>query len=93
MMIALEYAIKLIENPDAFLSKIRYLYSHPKETSRDELEFRSGMVLDRYSSPSSIRADAVTEESGLSATSPIANGLRTSSSNSRWQWSRAPSRW
>jgi len=51
MMIALEYAIKLIENPDAFLSKIRYLYSHPKETSRDELEFRNGMVLDRYSSP------------------------------------------
>jgi PAS domain S-box-containing protein len=28
-----------------------YLYDHPDEISRDEVEFKNGMVLDRYSSP------------------------------------------
>ncbi|MGH7994878.1 MAG: PAS domain-containing hybrid sensor histidine kinase/response regulator [Opitutaceae bacterium] len=38
-------------NPEQFVSKVVHLYSHPLETSRDEIEFKDGTVLDRYSSP------------------------------------------
>lgn len=47
----LEYVTKLVDNPAAFRSKVRHLYHHRHETSRDEIEFRDGTVLDRYSSP------------------------------------------
>ncbi|HKR26731.1 MAG TPA: response regulator, partial [Acidobacteriaceae bacterium] len=36
---------------DEFVIKIRYLYEHPKETSREEIELKDGTVLDRYSAP------------------------------------------
>ncbi|MDD1749443.1 MAG: PAS domain S-box protein, partial [Methanothrix sp.] len=38
-------------NPDQFLGKVMHLYSHQDETSRDEIEFKDGTVMDRYSSP------------------------------------------
>lgn len=47
----LEYVVTILKNPDAFIAKVRYLYSHPNETSRDEIELKNGMFLDRYSSP------------------------------------------
>jgi len=47
----LEYAVRLIKDPESFLAKIEYLYSHPIETSRDEIELINGKILDRYSSP------------------------------------------
>ncbi len=47
----LQYVAGRTKNPDQFLEKVRYLYSHKDETSRDEIEFKDGMVLDRYSSP------------------------------------------
>ncbi|MCX6158095.1 MAG: PAS domain S-box protein [Ignavibacteriae bacterium] len=47
----LQYVTGLAKNPEQFLEKIKYLYNNPSETSRDEVEFKSGMVLDRYSSP------------------------------------------
>ena len=47
----LEYVITILKNPEAFIAKVRYLYSHPNETSRDEIELKNGMFLDRYSSP------------------------------------------
>lgn len=47
----LRYVAGLIQHPDAFEEKVAYLYSHPKETGRDEIEFKNGMVLDRYSAP------------------------------------------
>jgi len=40
-----------IKNSEEFLAKIAYLYEHPSETSRDEIEFKDGMILDRYSAP------------------------------------------
>lgn len=38
-------------DPDKFVEKVSYLYSHPNETSRDEVEFKDGTILDRYSAP------------------------------------------
>jgi PAS domain S-box-containing protein len=47
----LQYVAGNTKNPDLFLEKVMYLYDHQNETSRDEIEFKDGMVLDRYSSP------------------------------------------
>jgi len=47
----LHYVVGLTKYPEKFLEKVLYLYEHQNETSRDEIEFRSGMVLDRYSAP------------------------------------------
>ncbi len=47
----LEQVVGLTRNPKAFLEKVIYLYAHPTETSRDEIEFRNGTVLERYSAP------------------------------------------
>ncbi|MEN6320119.1 MAG: PAS domain S-box protein [Syntrophaceae bacterium] len=47
----LQYVNSITKYPEQFLEKVMYLYEHPNETSRDEIEFKDGMVLDRYSSP------------------------------------------
>ena len=47
----LHYVLRQLEDPDKFLEKVRYLYSHRDEKSRDEIEFKDGKVFDRYSSP------------------------------------------
>jgi two-component system cell cycle sensor histidine kinase/response regulator CckA len=41
----------MTKNPGQFVEKVTYLYSHPDEISRDEVEFKDGTVLDRYSAP------------------------------------------
>jgi PAS domain S-box-containing protein len=45
------HVMKMTKTPDAFVEKIVYLYSHPEETSTDEVELIDGTVLDRYSAP------------------------------------------
>ncbi|MEN6487728.1 MAG: PAS domain S-box protein [Smithella sp.] len=47
----LQYVTSITKYPEKFIEKVMYLYDHPDETSWDEIEFRDGMVLDRYSSP------------------------------------------
>ena len=47
----LQYVKSITKYPEQFIEKVLYLYEHPNETSRDEIEFKDGMVLDRYSSP------------------------------------------
>ncbi|MEQ8204163.1 MAG: histidine kinase dimerization/phospho-acceptor domain-containing protein, partial [Smithellaceae bacterium] len=47
----LQYVTSITKYPDQFLKKVLYLYDQPAETSRDEIEFKDGMFLDRYSSP------------------------------------------
>ena len=37
--------------PETFVEKVVYLYSHPNEISRDEVELKDGTILERYSSP------------------------------------------
>ncbi len=39
------------KNPEQFLQRVTYLYKHPSESSRDEIELENGMVFDRYSAP------------------------------------------
>jgi len=47
----LNYVVSLVKNPEKFLEKVIYLYNHPYEISSDEIEFKSGMILDRYTAP------------------------------------------
>jgi PAS domain S-box-containing protein len=47
----LRWVTDKIKNPEQFLEKVRHLYAHPNEISRDEIELRDGTLLDRYSSP------------------------------------------
>jgi PAS domain S-box-containing protein len=47
----LQFAMKLVKDPDQFEEKINYLYSHPEEVSRDEVELINGTILERFSSP------------------------------------------
>ncbi|MEI9998861.1 MAG: PAS domain-containing protein [Verrucomicrobiota bacterium] len=39
------------KNPKVFAAGVAYLYAHPTETGRDEIELKDGRILDRYSSP------------------------------------------
>ena len=47
----LKYLVTLLKDPESFLAKVDYLYQHPHETSRDEIELKDGKFLDHYSSP------------------------------------------
>ena len=47
--VLLHYVASLTKYPEQFLERIMYLYDHGDQTSREEIEFKSGMILDRYS--------------------------------------------
>lgn len=47
----LQFVLGRIAEPEQFLRKVKYLYDHQDETSRDEIRLKDGTVLDRYSSP------------------------------------------
>ena len=47
----LQYVTDSAKNPGKFQQKVLHLYSHRDETSRDEVEFKNGSVMDRYSAP------------------------------------------
>jgi signal transduction histidine kinase/DNA-binding response OmpR family regulator len=40
-----------LKHPREFTDKVAYLYAHPDEVSRDEINLIDGTILDRYSSP------------------------------------------
>ena len=40
-----------VKHPQQFSEKVAYLYAHPAEKSRDEIELIDGTILDRYSAP------------------------------------------
>ena len=40
-----------VADPDAFAARVKDLYAHIEETSRDEVKLRDGRTLDRYSAP------------------------------------------
>jgi serine phosphatase RsbU (regulator of sigma subunit)/PAS domain-containing protein len=46
---AIGYVLDQLVNPDAFVDRIQYLYAHPDEDSRDELELADGRCFDRFS--------------------------------------------
>jgi len=47
----LQWVTGMIVDPKSFIERVLYLYAHPDEVSRDEIELKNGTVLDRYSSP------------------------------------------
>ncbi len=47
----LQYVLSQLKDPEQFLERVKYLYAHKNEKSRDEIQFRDGRVFDRYSSP------------------------------------------
>ncbi len=47
----LQYVVSQVKDPRQFIERVRYLNQHLSETSRDVVEFKNGMVFDRYSSP------------------------------------------
>ncbi len=47
----MQFVVARTKHPGQFVEKVRYLYSHPNESSRDEIEFEDGTVLDRTSAP------------------------------------------
>lgn len=47
----LSFVMAQLADPDEFLERVEFLYQHPAETSRDEIQFQDGRVFDRYSSP------------------------------------------
>lgn len=47
----LKWITGVTANPEQFLERATYLYTHPQEISRDELELKHGRILDRYTAP------------------------------------------
>lgn len=47
----LEYIISLLKNPVTAWATVKHLLSSPDDTSRDEIELKRGMLVDRYSAP------------------------------------------
>ncbi|MEI6062547.1 MAG: CHASE domain-containing protein, partial [Bacteroidota bacterium] len=47
----LKHVTALNRDPEKFLEKVMYLYDHPLETSQNEIELTTGVVLDRYTAP------------------------------------------
>lgn len=47
----LQHVTGLLRDPAGFLERVAYLYAHPDESSRDELELLDGRFLDRFSAP------------------------------------------
>ncbi len=56
---ALQYAVSQLCNPDQFLDTVKYLYSHPEETSFDTLDLKDGRFFERYSCPQMIDGQVV----------------------------------
>ena len=49
--IVLKHVMAKIEGADAFVARVKYLYGHRDEKSRDEFSLKNGKVFDRYSAP------------------------------------------
>jgi PAS domain S-box-containing protein len=48
---ALQSVFDKLADPQVFLARVRHLYDHPDEVSRDEIALRDGRTFDRYSGP------------------------------------------
>jgi len=46
-----QHVMQMTADPEKFAERVRYLYDHPDETTRDEIALINGTFLDRYSAP------------------------------------------
>ncbi|TAL00936.1 MAG: PAS domain S-box protein, partial [Rhodospirillaceae bacterium] len=46
--VLLESAAKLTVNPEDFYARVKYFYDHPDEKGLDEIDFKDGRILQRY---------------------------------------------
>ena len=49
--IVLKFAVEQVVDPEAFLSRVRYLYDHKDEKSFEEITLKDGRILERFSAP------------------------------------------
>jgi signal transduction histidine kinase len=47
----LAHVLGQLAAPEQFLDRVHYLYAHPEEKTREEVFFKDGRALDRYSAP------------------------------------------
>ncbi len=47
----LNYVARMVKQPEQFIERVNYLYDHPYDTGREEIELKNGTVFDRYSAP------------------------------------------
>ncbi len=47
----LQWVLARAQDPAQFIDKVSYIRSHPKEVSRDEVEYQDGKILEQYSAP------------------------------------------
>ena len=47
----LQFVVGQLADPEAFLSRVRYLYDHKTERSYEEIQLKDGRVLERFSAP------------------------------------------
>lgn len=54
---ALQFAMTQVTDPEGFIDRVNYCYSHPEEACTEEVFFRDGRIIERY-------GNAVTGENG-----------------------------
>jgi PAS domain S-box-containing protein len=47
----IKFVLNQLVSPEEFLSRVRYLYTHPHEKSRDTIKFKDGKIFERCSCP------------------------------------------
>ena len=56
---ALAHAIRMLEDPDAFMTRVRALYAAPERSSYDLLRLRDGRMIERYSRPQRLNGEII----------------------------------
>jgi len=46
-----QHVLGQVKNPTQFVERVTFLYAHPDEIGREEIELADGRILDRYSAP------------------------------------------